>query len=744
MKVYIFFPFIFVHVLLVCVFSSELKRTSNDAAGSDRFGYDVAICNDYAVVGATYDDDNESNSGSAYIFYKDQNGTDTWGQQAKLLASDGAAGDEFGYAVAIDGDYVVVGAPYADIESYTSAGSAYVYKRSGSTWTQCAKLAPGDLNSSENFGISVDIHDDYVIVGAPEAWCAPQGITGAAYIFRRDGADDNWVLESKVFSESPTNSDAIGWAVAIHGDYAAIGAPKRDEGSVFIYKNEATGWQQLSEHNSDDLQDRAYFGWSLDMDDSYLLIGSKYYDVGSENNAGAAYLFQRDADCWCQIKKMVQTDAVESDFFGYSVALFDNYLLIGASEDDENSLTKCGSASSFLQFNDECAIQKKFTPGDITGNDKFGTSLGIAENWSIIGAPYAGTSYEGAVYFYHNISDLDCPDVEAVDVCDNYYFNETSQGGDGHTVDMQFTQLTGVGDVYVKQNNCEPTDPPTAHYVNYVWDLSKEDDITTFTATVSFHYLDGDVTEMNENELQVYRWDGADWQPQGGTAYPNENRVEITLSGFSDYGLFEGDPIGLDLVFFDAIYENGFVCLSWETASEIGLVGFNVLRSKNKQNKFAVVNNELIFCQGGQVRGALYEYIDNPLESGDYDYKLQLVFTDGRFSYSDIAFVTVAAAIKSHNSNPQEFSLSQNFPNPFNPSTIIKFCIPKDEYVQIEVYNIHGEKMCSLVNEKLLAGTYSRTWKGSNSHRERLPSGIYFYKMTAGDFVKMKKLTLMK
>ena len=141
---------------------SEFKITASDGARNDRFGYSVSISGDYAIVGADSDDDNGIFSGSAYVFKR--SGT-SWTQEAKLLASDGATGDQFGFSVSISGDYAVVGA-FADDDNGENSGSAYLFKRSGTSWTQEAKLLASDGAAGDQFGLSASISGDYAVVGA--------------------------------------------------------------------------------------------------------------------------------------------------------------------------------------------------------------------------------------------------------------------------------------------------------------------------------------------------------------------------------------------------------------------------------------------------------------------------------------------------------------------------------------------------------------------------------------------------
>lgn len=199
------------------VWSQEAKLVAADAAAFDDFGFSVAVSGDTAVVGAFKDDDGGANAGSVYMFAR--TGT-TWVQQAKLLAGDPAPQDNFGRAVAISGDTVVVGA-FLDDDGGSNAGSAYVFSRVGGLWTQQAKLTAADRASGDGFGISVAIDGDLAVIGADQDDDGGSN-SGSAYIFMRTGT--SWLQQAKLGAADSGSGDGFGYAVAIAGDLAVIGA----------------------------------------------------------------------------------------------------------------------------------------------------------------------------------------------------------------------------------------------------------------------------------------------------------------------------------------------------------------------------------------------------------------------------------------------------------------------------------------------------------------------------------------
>lgn len=266
--------------------SEATKLTASDAAPNDWFGSVLSADGDYAIVGSLRDDDAGSESGSAYIFHQSES---MWNEVAKLIASDAAPGDNFGSSVFIDGDLVVVGAPHDDTAGGADAGSAYIYQRSGSTWNEVARLAPDDAASGANFGLSVSINGGVVIVGSRDNANGVQD-AGSAYIFEPSGP--TWVQTAKLIASNPTASNELGNAVTINGDLAVVGAARNGgaPGSAYLFVKPLTGWEDMTEN--DELlgaSENDRFGEALAIDGAFLIVGAQLNDsVGAD--AGAAYV----------------------------------------------------------------------------------------------------------------------------------------------------------------------------------------------------------------------------------------------------------------------------------------------------------------------------------------------------------------------------------------------------------------------------------------------------------------------
>lgn len=324
----------------------QTKLTSNDAAAADKFGAAVSISGDYAIAGAPYEDnkDNGANAGAVYFFKRE--GT-SWIQQSKLIPKDGSPSDYFGGSVSISGDYAIVGAAYDD-DSGLESGSAYIFKRETYGWTQKAKLTPSDGAQNDYFGVSVDIDGEYAVVGA-YLHNDPDFNTsfGAAYIFKRSG--ESWSQQAKLIATDKDGnndgavSDYFGGAVSISGDYVIIGAygdddAGRDSGSAYIFKRNASAWnfsQKLTPGSYGEPYD--YFAKSLSIYGQYAVIGAEG-DDDKGKSAGAAYLFKRGAgDRWELSSKLTASDGAANDLMGKSVGASLSYVIAGAAGRNSNA-----------------------------------------------------------------------------------------------------------------------------------------------------------------------------------------------------------------------------------------------------------------------------------------------------------------------------------------------------------------------------------------------------------------------
>ena len=333
----------------------KLIPDSADFAG-DEFGKAVAIDGNWLIVGAQFDDEMGKDRGAAYVFERTPGAANAWTQTTKLTAADGAFRDFFGQTVAISGTHAVVGAPEDD-DLGNQSGSAYVFERNpvDGRWSQVAKLTANDGEANDSFGSAVTIAGDTVIVGANEH--SHQGVNnnGAAYVFQRNPSNSSWEQVAKLTANDGDELDRFGFAVALVGERALIGAPFDDDqsnvgGSAYIFERTAdtNNWSQIAKLTAADPTLGNQFGHSVALTNEQALIGSpEDDDIGS--GSGAAYMFQYDSsnNSWSQLNKLIANDGAAFDLFGSAVSLSDELALIGAHESDNLGEDDSGSTYIF-------------------------------------------------------------------------------------------------------------------------------------------------------------------------------------------------------------------------------------------------------------------------------------------------------------------------------------------------------------------------------------------------------------
>ncbi|MBT4290511.1 MAG: hypothetical protein HOD92_24555, partial [Deltaproteobacteria bacterium] len=279
------------------LFQTAIIR-ADDAQVEDAFGKATAVSGNYMVVGVQYEDTGGQTTGSAYVFKKQSDGSLM--QIAKIQANDAAANDNFGESVTINGDYIVVGAPREDTTG-SDAGSVYLFRRNSDSTddvTQIAKFQADDAASGTYFGNSVAMVGDYVVVGAEQA-----NSSGSAYLFKRnsDTTDDVTQL-AKIQPSDGEATDYFGSSVAVSGNYIIVGAYAEDTngsmaGSAYLFKRNSDATDdvtQLAKIQPNDVEAGDYFGYSVAISGDYVVVGA-YLEDTSGSNAGSVYLFKRNS-----------------------------------------------------------------------------------------------------------------------------------------------------------------------------------------------------------------------------------------------------------------------------------------------------------------------------------------------------------------------------------------------------------------------------------------------------------------
>jgi hypothetical protein len=346
------------------VWTEQQKLTASDAQAGDEFGWSVAISGDTAIVGAYLDDPPDgsvtNNHGSAYVFVRSgPSGQEVWTQQAKLIASDGAAGDNFGWAVSISGDTAIVGALGDDAPGANGSGSAYVFVRSGAIWTQQQKLTASDGAINDGFGYSVSISGDTAIVGAFHD-DAPASDSGSAYVFVRSGTV--WTQQPRFTASDGAANDQFGISVSISGESAIVGAVSdaSGTGSAYVFVRSGGVWTQQQKLTASDGEIGHHFGNAVSLSGESAIVGAENGETLTVGNSGAAYVFVRSGGVWQEQQKITASDGETNDHFGNSVSISGGSAIVGAVVDDTPAGSESGSAY--------CYSLLALSPGDVNGD----------------------------------------------------------------------------------------------------------------------------------------------------------------------------------------------------------------------------------------------------------------------------------------------------------------------------------------------------------------------------------------
>ena len=315
----------------------------SDTVQGDFFGFEAALDGTFAVIGASQADPVGFSSGAAYVF---QDSGSAWTQVQKLVAPDAAASDNFGMTVAISGDLVVVGAPSKNVNG-VSSGAAYVYRRSGTNWVFEQRLTASTEDSEDQFGWDVDTDGSTIFVSAIEDEQSGQGKPGAVFAFRKPGG--TWQEVQRLVPGDAASGDWFGWDLEVDGDALAVGAPKHNDplaggGAVYVYRFDGSTWFEEDRLAPSKLSAGDSFGWSVGLQGDRLVAGAPSTGVSI---GGALYLFHDDGTRWVEVHQWLTSDESLPIFppaqLGMSCAL-DGKTAFGGSPFHDGSVANAGAA----------------------------------------------------------------------------------------------------------------------------------------------------------------------------------------------------------------------------------------------------------------------------------------------------------------------------------------------------------------------------------------------------------------
>lgn len=384
-------------------FGGSTKIQANDGIAGDQFGGTVAISGTTVIVGANGGAATSSGAGSAYVYTLSSG---AWTLQQKLTANDGEADDAFGSYVAISGDTAVVGAFGDRVGTNVNQGSAYVFVRSGSSWSLQQKLTAADGAANDFFGRAVAIAGDSVVVGSSSADVGANVDQGAAYVFFRSGT--TWAQQAKLVAGDAASTDYFGDSVAISADTVVVGATEDanganiQQGSAYVFTRTGTAWSQQAKLTAGDGTAFDYFGFSVTVDANTAVIGT-LQDVGPNFQQGSAYVFVRSGTTWTQQQKLLAGDGSANDSFGNSVFILGDTVMIGAAGDTNGANVRQGSAYLYTRSGTSWTQSQKLVATDGTSDDSFGAGVAFTQNAAVVGSigdTVGGNALQGSAYIF--------------------------------------------------------------------------------------------------------------------------------------------------------------------------------------------------------------------------------------------------------------------------------------------------------------------------------------------------------
>ena len=370
------------------LFESQ-KLLASDGSAANRFGREVSISGEVAVITAPGDD---SGSGAAYVYRHDGVG---WLEEQKLLASDRATLPGFGASSAVSGDVALIGGVHFELifEEPFTFGSAYVYRYGEDGWVEEQRLPPLPL-TGYRFGTAVALSGDVAVIGAPIAGGGGGfGIADSAYVYRDDGT--GWAEEQRLLASDCgffCGRTGFGGSVAVTGSVVVIGASGDDSGSAYVYRHDGSGWVGEQKLLASDGAAGDEFGGSVAVSGDVVVIGAF-----GDDTTGSAYVFRYNGSNWVEEQKLLASDGAAGDEFGGSVAVSGDVVVIGAFGDDTT-----GSAYVFRYNGSNWVEEQKLLASDGALEDGFGGSVALSGDVALIGAAGddANGDDSGSAYLY--------------------------------------------------------------------------------------------------------------------------------------------------------------------------------------------------------------------------------------------------------------------------------------------------------------------------------------------------------
>lgn len=727
----------------------EKKLIPSDGGNNDKFGTSVAIDGEYAVIGA-------SGENAVYVYHKVDS---LWIEEAKITVANILPNANFGISVEICGDYIVAGA-YLDRINNAYTGAAYIFQRNGMNWVQHSKLVASDGNDSDYFGFDVAIDSNYVVIGAPNDDNSSAN-EGSVYLFKRYGT--NWVEEQKFVVQSAPTGGNIGYSVSINGNNIVAGAPNsifqsQYTGLTYFWNQSETDstWSNAQYVVPNFYNNGERFGFSVSIVGDIATIGS---NTGNPNSGGVAYVFRKQGSFWIEEARLLPSDVHAGNNFGRAVCISSNGKICIGSPGDNGNGTSSGAVYVFKESNNSWVQESKLIASDGDIDDVFGTSVYIEGNYIVVGAKGDGSngSNSGSAYIKSVNNFVNGNVTKNVSVDGVLSFDEGSSNSlsvDEDTgIDIFFSGVSNSSSILCKSFYEIPANSfnVSGNIPPFRWVITNNG-LVFNNAEIRINLDSLPIALTNSGSYSIYKrpTEGVGAFSKLATTFTG-NQLIANTNSFSEFIIAE-DDVGLPvkLINFKAISENGYINLSWKTETEQNNLGFKIKRSKYEKGTFETIATykefENLIGQGNSAFGKDYQWNDiNVEENTKYFYLLSDVdFEGNEFEHNDL-ISSVNIGNQKDFDKEFDFSLLQNYPNPFNPTTKIVYKLLSDSKVHLTIFNLLGEKVKTLVDgSSVIAGKHTVSWNGKDEFGNSVSSGIYFYKISIGNESIVKKMLLLR
>lgn len=692
------------------VWTMVQRIESSDIDRGDDFGGKMAIDGTRALIGARYDD---GNAGSVYVFDRQSDGT--WTETVKLTPDDLEAGDNFGEHSAVDGDRIVIGSRREDTGG-NDAGAAYVFDLVNGAWTQMAKLQSNDISAEDRFGQTVSVDGDRIVAGGGNA----------VYVFELDAGV--WSQVAKL--ESSIGDTQFGLTVHHKGDRIIT----TGQGAAYVFELENGVWTEsavLTPTSSGNTPQ--VFGRRVALSGNRALVSAHLSTVDGLDSAGAMYLFEEENGVWTQTHELVASDAVAFDKYGSAISLHGSRMMSGAPG---LSFTATEVGSAYIYELDETPTNDPTASFTYVANDLMvdfdgsgSTDDGTITDWDWD----FGDGNSGAGEFASHTYATDGSFTVTLTVTDDEGGTDStsetiSVGNPAPVASFTATQISGTFDVDFDGSGS--TDDGTI--TDWDWDFGDGNSGAGETITHSYAsdgtYMvtltvtdDGGKTNAIAQDVSVVDASGTMHvesitteiiRGSGGTGH-----VEATITIHDDTGApVEGATV-------TGMYSNDVSGTDTQVTDSNGIA---VLMSDNISNR----PTDIGICVDALTHATL---VYDPAGNSDASYDCGTAAPSARGSAGlDVPKVEAQGL-------PETFALKGNYPNPFNPVTTIRFDLPESSVVRLEVYNLMGRRVATLVQGVVEAGRHEASWDATN-----MASGIYLYRLNAGGFEALGRMVLMK